>query len=210
MTSVVLHDYWRSSASYRVRIALELKGIGYERVATNLVVGEQRADDYLALNPQGFVPMLEIDGLKLTQSLAIVDYLDTAFPEPPLIPSDPQPRARALATALTIACDIHPLNNLRVLDYLGEQLAVDKGARDDWYRHWIVEGLAAIEASVAGSAPYLGGERPGIADLCLVPQLYNARRFDVDLTPYPTLVTADARSTALPAFGRAHPDAVRA
>lgn len=208
-TTIRLHDYWRSSASYRVRIALELKGVAYQLVPTNLVVGEQRGTDYLDQNPQGFVPMLDIDGLQLTQSLAIVDYLDTAFPERPLIPAEPAARARIMAMALAIACDVHPLNNLRVLDYLGERQGVDKDGRDQWVRHWISEGFDALEKMATGCDPYLDGERPGIADLCLVPQIYNARRFGVDLAPYPTLVAIDARLTVLPPFERAHPDAVR-
>ena len=152
--------------------------------------------------------MLEIDGLRLTQSLAIVEYLDLTRPEPALIPRDPSSRARAMALALAIGCDIHPLNNLRVLSYLGEA-GIDKDGRDRWYRHWVVEGLGPLEASAAGTLAFLGGDAPGIADLCLVPQLYNARRFDVDLTPYPTLVAVAARCVALPAFERAHPETVR-
>jgi maleylacetoacetate isomerase len=207
--TVRLFDFWRSSASYRVRIALNLKNVAYERVAVSLTDGAQRSGDNLDRNPQGFVPTLEIDGLQLTQSLAIIDYLDARHPEPPMVSSDPARRARTLAQALVIACDIHPLNNLRVLKYLGGPLGLDEATRNDWYRHWVVEGLAALEAMAAGSGTFLGGDAPDMADVCLVPQLYNARRFDTDLTPFPTLVRIDAAAQALPAFADAHPDAVK-
>ncbi|HEY1146678.1 MAG TPA: maleylacetoacetate isomerase, partial [Allosphingosinicella sp.] len=144
MTSPILFDYWRSSASYRVRIALNLKGVAYERVSINLAGGAQKEADYRARNPQGLVPMLEMDGLKLTQSLAIIDYLDAAIAEPPLLPADPGERAHVRALALAIACDIHPLNNLRVLQYLKRELDHSQDEVDDWYRHWIVTGLPAL------------------------------------------------------------------
>jgi len=205
--TVRLYDYFRSSACYRVRIALNLKGVAYEPVPTNLVEGAQRSAEYLEKNPQGFVPMLEIDGLKLTQSLAIIDYLDARFPEPRLLPGDPATRARELAMALTIACDVHPLNNLRILRYLKDGLDVPEPQRDDWYRHWVEEGFGALEV-MAGETRYLSGDAPGLADICLVPQMANARRFNVDLSAYPRLVAADAAATALPAFAAAHPDIV--
>ncbi|WP_067106970.1 maleylacetoacetate isomerase [Sphingopyxis granuli] len=209
MTSLVLHDYFRSSASYRVRIALNLKGLAYERVEISLIAGEQKSDSYLAQNAQGFVPLLVADGQTIIQSLAIIDWLDRAFPEPRLIPDDAMPRAVALAQAQVVACDIHPLNNLRVLKYLKRDLGLNEQTKDRWYRHWIIEGFDALEA-MAGEGTYLGGETPGIADCCLVPQMYNARRFDVPLDAYPRLVAIDAACTGLDAFQRAHPDAVKA
>lgn len=209
MTSLVLHDYFRSSASYRVRIALNLKGLAYERVEISLIAGEQKSDSYLAQNAQGFVPLLVADGQTIIQSLAIIDWLDRAFPEPRLIPDDAMPRAVALAQAQVVACDIHPLNNLRVLKYLKRDLGLNEQTKDRWYRHWIIEGFDALEA-MAGDGRYLGGETPGIADCCLVPQMYNARRFEVPLDAYPRLVAIDAACTGLDAFQRAHPDAVKA
>ena len=204
-----LHDYFRSSAAYRVRIALNLKRVVYDSAPVDLLAGEQRADDYVARNPQGLVPMLEIDGLELTQSLAIIDYLDARFPEPKLVPADPAARAKVLAMALVVACDIHPLNNLRVLRYLKEPLGIEQDARDAWYRHWIIQGLEALEALAAPHAgAFLFGDAPGLADICLVPQLYNARRFAVPLDAYPTLLRADASAAALDAFADAHPDRV--
>jgi maleylacetoacetate isomerase len=208
MTRPVLHDYFRSSAAYRVRIALGLKGIEYDRHAVNLVEGEQQAADYRALNPQGFVPMLEIDDLRLTQSLAIIVYLDQKYPEPPLMPRDPAAGAHVRAMAMTIACDIHPLNNLRVLKYL-TGLGIAQEQRDEWYRHWVTEGLEALEAMASPRAgAFLLGDTVSLADICLVPQLYNARRFSVPITPYPTLRRADESASALPAFAAAHPDRV--
>lgn len=207
MTKPVLFDYHRSSASYRVRIALNLKGVGYDRVPVNLLEGGQRSSDYRAVNAQAFVPTLDIDGHRLTQSLAIVSYLDSTRPEPPLLPSDPADAALVRAMALTVACDIHPLNNLRVLKYLKDELGQEQEARDNWYRHWVAEGLAALEAMAEGrSGRFLFGDSPTLADLCLVPQLFNARRFEVPLGPYPTLVRADSEAGRLDAFAAAHPD----
>jgi maleylacetoacetate isomerase len=208
MTRAILHDYFRSSAAYRVRIALNLKGVDYVRRPVNLVEGEQKTGDYRALNPQGFVPMLEIDDLRLTQSLSIMVYLDQKYPEPLLMPRDPADGAHVRAMALAIACDSHPLNNLRVLKYL-TKLGIEQDQRDEWYRHWVAEGLEALEAMAAPRAgAFLFGDAPTIADVCLVPQLYNARRFDVPLAPYPTLRRADETASALPAFAAAHPDRV--
>lgn len=204
---LVLHDYWRSSASYRVRIALALKALPYERVAVNLLAGEQREDANRVVNPQGFVPTLVADGVALAQSLAIIDWLDTAAPEPRLIPIEPMARARAWAQALAIAADIHPLNNLRVLKRLKTQFAAKQEAIDDWYRHWVAEGLDALEL-MAEEGPFLGGEAPGLADVCLVPQLYNARRFEMDVTRWPKLAMTEAACQALPAFQEGHPDRV--
>lgn len=205
--TVRLYDYFRSSACYRVRIALNLKQIDYEAVDTSLVDGAHRDPAYLARNPQGFVPMLEIGDQKITQSLAIIDWLDSYRPAPRLVPDTPDARARQMALALTIACDIHPLNNLRVLKYLGDPLGLDEAARDAWYRHWIMAGFDALEAMADPASPFLGGETPDIADICLVPQMFNARRFATPLDAYPTLVRIDAACTALDAFARAHPDA---
>lgn len=208
--TVRLYDYWRSSACYRVRIALNLKGIAYEAVDTSLIDNAHQADAYRAKNPQGLVPMLEIDGLRQTQSLAIVDYLDAKVADPPFVPKDAAARSHVLAMALVIAADVHPVNNLRILRYLGRELNVAEPARDEWYRHWVREGLGALEVMAADAGAFLSGETPGIADLCLVPQMYNARRFGVDLAPYPILTRIDAACTALDAFARAHPDAVKA
>ena len=207
MPGAILHDYFRSSAAYRVRIALNLKRVDYERRPVNLLEGEQRSDDYRALNPQGFVPMLEIDGLRLTQSLAILVYLDQKFPDPPLMPADPAAGARVRAMALSVACDIHPLNNLRVLKYLKNELGHSQADVDGWYRHWVAEGLAALEAMASPRAgKFLFGDEPTLADICLVPQMFNARRFDVPLDDYPTLLRADENATAIEAFAAAHPD----
>jgi len=207
MSRAILHDYFRSSAAYRVRIALNLKGVDYDSRPVNLAEGAQKSAEYRALNPQGFVPMLEIDGLKLTQSLSIIMYLATRFPEPPLLPADPGEAAHVRGMALAIACDIHPLNNLRVLKYLKGELGQSQEVADAWYRHWISEGLAPLEAVAAPRAgAFLFGDSPTIADICLVPQLYNARRFNVPLDAYPTLLRADASASALDAFAAAHPD----
>ena len=207
MTQAILHDYYRSSAAYRVRIALNLKGMEYESRPVNLAEGEQKASSYRALNPQGFVPMLEIDDHRLTQSLAIIAYLDQTRRDPPLLPADPADQAHVRAMALTIACDIHPLNNLRVIKYLGGPLQQGQDVRDKWYAHWITEGFEALEAMAAQrSGGFLFGNSPSLADVCLVPQMYNARRFNVPLDSYPTLVRADASANALPAFAEAHPD----
>ena len=209
MTKPVLYDYFRSSAAYRVRIALNLKGIDYESVPVNLAEGAQKEAGYRARNPQGFVPMLEMEGQRLTQSLAIIDWLDATVPEPRLVPADPAARAQALALALAIACDSHPLNNLRVLKYLGGPLGQDEETRNAWYAHWIAEGFAALETLAAPRAgPFLFGDAPGIADVCLVPQMFNARRFAVPLDDFPTLVRADAEACQLDAFAAAHPDKV--
>ena len=209
MTQPLLHDYFRSSAAYRVRIALNLKGVDYDRHSVNLAAGGQKAPAYRALNPQGFVPMLEIDGLKLTQSLAIAVYLDQKFPEPPLMPRDPADGAHVRALAMTVACDIHPLNNLRVLKYLSGELNASQDQCDDWYAHWVTEGLAALEALAAPRAgAFLFGDTPSLADVCLVPQLYNARRFAVPISPYPALRRADESASAHPAFAAAHPDLI--
>ena len=207
MSRPILFDYFRSSAAYRVRIALNLKGVDYEQRQVDLRAGDQRSADYRALNPQGLVPMLEIDGHRLTQSLAIINYLDLRYPNQPLIPASAAERAHVVAMALTIACDIHPLNNLRVLNYLKGELGHSQEEADAWYAHWITEGLTALEAMASPRAgDFLFGNGPTGADVCLVPQLYNARRFNVPLDDYPTLLRADANAAKLEAFARAHPD----
>jgi maleylacetoacetate isomerase len=207
MARPILHDYYRSSAAYRVRIALNLKGVDYESRPVDLLHGQQRSNAYLAINPQGLIPTLEIDGQRLTQSLAIINYLDIRYPSPPLIPSVAAERAHVVALAMTIACDIHPLQNLRANKYLEEQLGVSHENRLAWDAHWIREGLAALEALAAPKAgKFLWGNGPTGADVCLVPQLYNARRFNVPLDDFPTLLRAEASSNELEAFAAAHPD----
>lgn len=201
---MILHDFPLSSASYRVRIVLGLKGLVYEKRSYVLRAGEQRAPEYLEVNPAGLVPALEMHDLRLGQSLAIIEYLDTIHPDPRMIPTDPIARARAMEMALTIACDIHPINNLRVLQYLEQEMVQAKAALDNWYRHWVEQGFATLEALLPDT-PYAGGESPNIVDACLVPQMYNARRFSVDLTPFPRLTAIADRANALPAFANAAP-----
>ena len=204
-----LYDYFRSSAAYRVRIALNLKGVVPERAFVHLRRNVQRSDDYLALNPQGLVPMLVADdGAVLTQSLAIVEYLDEAYPAPPLLPAAPTERARVRGIALEIACDIHPLNNLRVLQYLKNTLGVSEEQKDAWYKYWIDVGLEALETRLARDAAtgrFCHGDTPTLADICLVPQLANARRMNNDVAPYPTLTRIEAAAISLPAFVDAAP-----
>ena len=207
MSRIILYDYYRSSACYRVRIALNLKGVDYEKRAVNLLDSEQRSDDYRTLNPQGLVPMLEIDGHRLTQSLAIINYLDLRFANQPLLPASAAERAHVVAMAMTVACDIHPLNNLRVLKYLKGELGHSQEEIDRWYAHWINEGFPALEALAARRAgKFLFGDAPTGADVCLIPQLYNARRYNVPLDSYPTLLRAEENANKLEAFAAAHPD----
>jgi maleylacetoacetate isomerase len=208
VAETLLFDYWRSSASYRVRIALNLKGIAYDVVSTDLVGAAHKRAEYVARNPQGLVPMLSIDGHDLTQSLAIIDYLDAKYPDPPMVSSDPAERARTLAQALLIAADIHPLNNLRILKYLKNELGHGQEAIDDWYRHWIVEGFTALEA-MAPESGLFGGAQPNLADVCLVPQMYNARRFETPLQAFPKLARIDAALRGIEAFAKAAPEAVK-
>ncbi|MGP0057953.1 MAG: maleylacetoacetate isomerase [Beijerinckiaceae bacterium] len=201
--------FFRSSAAYRCRIALNLKGLSCRFHAVNLRDHEQRTASYLSRNPQGLVPMLEIDGRVLTQSLAIIEWLEECHPSPALLPSDPFERAEVRAFALAIACDLHPLNNTRVLDYLKERLGQDQTAIAEWYRHWTQSCLIACEELVVRAGrtnPYCFGKVPGLADICLVPQLFNARRFNCDLDAMPTLVAIDRACGELPAFAEAHPD----
>ncbi len=205
-----LYSYFRSSAAYRVRIALGIKGLDYRIVPIHLLKGggEQHSADYLRRNPEGLVPALADGGHVLTQSLAIMEYLDEAYAGAPLLPADPLARARTRALALLIACDIHPLNNLRVLRWLAHEMRVDKDVRDAWYRHWIEIGFQALEARL--QSPDTGlcchGDTPGMADCCLVPQVYNAQRYDMDLSAYPTVARIAAHCETLPAFQAAHPD----
>ena len=204
-----LYNYFRSSAAYRVRIALGLKGIEYDYLPVHLAKGEQQADAYRALNRQSLVPTLVDGDTVVPQSLAIIEYLDEVHPDPPLLPATPAGRARVRAIALTIACDIHPLNNLRVLRYLTRTLGLGDVVKDAWYRHWIDLGLAALEAQLAAetaTATFCDGDEPTLADVCLVPQLANARRASIVLDAYPTLTRIDANCRALDAFARAAPD----
>ncbi len=208
-----LFTYFRSSAAWRVRIGLNLKGIPYEAVPVHLLKdgGQQHGKEFRAANPLGLVPALQTDdGAVLTQSLAIIEWLEETHPEPPLLPREPLLRAQVRAFALTIACDIHPIDNLRVLRYLKRQMGQKQPAIDDWYRHWLIEGLPALEAMLArhgGDGPFCFGASPGLAELVLVPQLANARRVDRRLDAYPLLLRADAAARDLPAFAAAAPSA---
>ena len=206
-----LYDYWRSSASYRVRIALNLKGLAYEQVPIHLARdgGEQQQAEFLALNPQGLVPVLQHGERLVRQSLAIIEYLDEVQSSPPLLPRSARDRARVRGLAQLVACDIHPLCNLRVLGYLERELGAGEEARLAWMHHWMASGLAAFEAQVfehPSTGDYCEGEMPGLADCCLVPQLYNARRHGLDLSAYPNLCRIDATCNALPAFDAAQPE----
>ena len=207
MSDVVFHEYWRSSAAYRVRIVLNLKGITYRSVQLDLSQGENQRDDYYSLNPQGLVPTLQIDGHVLTQSLAIIDYLDATHKHPPMVSSDPLRRSRTLAQALTIAADIHPVQNMRILNALRSDFGASEEQVRLWVQRWIAAGFAALEETAPDGALF-GGDMPDLADVCLVPQMYNARRFELDLAPYPRLVAIDAAARALDPVARAAPEAV--
>jgi len=205
---VKLYSYFRSSAAYRVRIALNLKKLPYEMVPIHLTKdgGRQHTPEFRAINPQARVPALEVSsGEVLTQSLAIIEYLDDVHPEPPLLPTDALDRAKSRAIAQMIACDIHPLNNLIALQYLKRQLKHEQSEIDAWYHHWIIEGFRALEA-VLEPAPYACGANVTIADICLVPQVANARRYKVPLDQFPKIVAVDAACLKLPAFDRARPE----
>ena len=207
-----LYTYFRSSAAYRVRIALNLKGIAYDSIPVHLLQdgGQQLLPAYRAVNPSALVPALDDDGAILTQSLAILEYLEETRPGVPLLPADPLERARVRALALAIACDAHPLMNLRVLKYLKNTLGLSDEAKQEWYRHWMAEGLAAVEALLAqgdpaGTGLFCHGDSPTMADCCLVPQVFNAQRFAIDLAPYPRVARIHAHCAGLPAFIAAHP-----
>lgn len=205
-----LYTYFRSSAAYRVRIALNLKGLDYQAVPVHLLRegGQHLMDDYLTINPSGLVPALQDDRMTLTQSMAIIEYLDEVYPLAPLLPKDAVGRARVRELAQIIACDIHPVNNLRVLKYLVKHLGQSEEAKTDWYRHWVIEGLRSLEAHLArnlGTGRFCHGDTPTIADCFLVPQVFNARRFDIDVDAYPTIARIDALCVDLPAFKAAHP-----
>lgn len=205
-----LYSYFRSSAAYRVRIALGLKGLDFDLHPLHLLRhgGEQHQPQYRRLNPEGLVPTLVDDGIVLTQSLAIMEYLDEAYSPAVLLPADAPGRARVRSLALQVACDIHPLNNLRVLRWLAHELKLDQAVRDTWYRHWISIGFDALEANL--QSPHTGscchGDTPGLADCCLVPQVYNARRYDMDLTAWPAIQRIAAHCEDLPAFRAARPE----
>ena len=203
-----LYTYFRSSASYRVRIALNLKAAPHTLAAVNLFKGEQRNEAYAAENPQKLVPALNHDGLILSQSLAIIDYIDAIHPEPPIYPDAPEERALVQSMALIIGCEIHPLDNLRVLKYLKNELTQPQDAVDTWYRHWITEGFAALEEIVArhGGDAFCYGDSPTLADIFLVPQMYNARRFETDLSAFPRLVAIDKHLQTLKPFLDAVPE----
>ena len=202
-----LHNYFRSSASFRVRIALALKGLAYEYVPVHLARGDHKQAAYASLVPDALVPMLEVDGLRLSQSMAIIEYLDETRPNPPLLPAAAADRARVRALAQSIACEIHPLNNLRVLKYLTKTLALDEERKNTWYRHWVREGLESFERQLAQgpSSRYCFGDTPTLADCCLVPQIFNGRRFDVSFEGLPRTMAAFDACMALPAFDQAQP-----
>lgn len=202
-----LHGYWRSTAAWRVRLALAAKGLAYDSVAVNLLDNEQRGQGHLALNSQGLVPVLEHDGVVLTQSLAIIEYLDELFPDPPLLPADPANRARARAAALIVAAEVHPLGNLRVQRWLRDEMGQDDAAVSGWLHHWMADGLAALEAMAQQfGGRCLIGDDISIADLALVPQLYNARRFNLSITRYPRLQACEAMVAKQPWAGIARPE----
>ncbi|PJJ06674.1 maleylacetoacetate isomerase [Janthinobacterium sp. 67] len=202
-----LYSFFNSSTSYRVRIALALKGLPYDYAGVNLRGGEQGQDAYRALSPAGIVPVLVDGDTSMTQSLAIIDYLDRQYPEPRLIPDDSLLRARVLEIAQTIACEIHPINNIRVLKYLSGKLGVTEEAKNDWYKHWVDEGLAAVEQLLAQlpAGPYCAGDQPTLADCCLVPQVANAMRMGCDLTRFTRILAIYEHCVAQPAFILAAP-----
>ncbi|SIR36923.1 maleylacetoacetate isomerase [Pseudacidovorax sp. RU35E] len=205
---IKLHNYFRSSASFRVRIALQLKGLAYDYVPVHIARGDHKAAPYAQISADQLVPLLETDdGQRFSQSMAIIEYLDELHPEPPLLPRDVAARAHVRALAQSIACEIHPLNNLRVLKYLVRDLKVSEEAKNDWYRHWVRDGLVAFERQLAASPEgrFCWGDTPTLADCCLVPQIFNARRFDSDLSGLPRTMAAFDACMELPAFQAAQP-----
>lgn len=203
-----LYDYFRSSAAYRVRIVMNLKGVEAERVYVNLAKGDQHDPAFRALSPVGLVPVLEHDGRRIHQSAAIIGYLDALHREPPIHPADPYGRARVEGIALSMLADMHPLTNLRVLNFVEHGIGAGKEGRTKWIAHWVHVGLEALETRLAAepeTGSFCHGDSPTLADACLVPQLFFARRFDLDLGPYPTLIRIDEACNALPAFAAAHP-----
>lgn len=203
-----LYTYFRSSAAFRVRIALNLKGLDYQPTFVHLAKGEHRKPEYAAVNPQALVPTLEENGRLLTQSLAILEYLEETHPQPPLLPQDPFARARVRSLALLIACEIHPLNNLRTLRHLKNSLGQSEEQVNGWYRHWVADGLAKLEAELQnpGTGHFCHGKTPTIADCCLVPQIFNAKRYQCELGPYPAVMRVFDACMQLDAFVRAQPD----
>ena len=202
-----LYTYFRSSAAFRVRIALNLKGLKYEPVFVHLAKGEHRQPQYAQVNPQALLPTLELDdGTRLTQSLAIIEWLEEKHPTPPLLPKEPFARARVRSLSYLVASEIHPLNNLRVLQHLKRALGQTQDEIDTWYRYWIADGLAKLEAELAGSSgKFCHSDSPGMADCCLVPQIFNAKRYSSDLAPYPTTMRVFDNCMKLEAFDRAQP-----
>lgn len=204
-----LYTFFRSSAAFRVRIALNLKGLRYESIPKAFARHEHRSADYLAVNPQGLIPALDVGDAVLSQTLAIIEYLEETHPTPAFLPADAVARAQVRSMALAIACDIHPLNNLRVLNYLRKELKQDDDGVNTWYRHWITAGFAGLEQQAhqfSRSGRYCHGDAVSLADICLVPQVFNARRFDTDLSPFPTLVKISSHLESLPAFAAARPE----
>lgn len=206
---MLLYSYYRSSAAYRVRIALELKGLAYDYVAVNLLRAQQKSGDYLARNPQGLVPALETDeGALIAQSVAIMEWLEETYPTPALLPRDPLQKARVRSMVNSIACDVHPLNNMSVTNYLQNPLGVSPERVGQWYARWVDRGFEAIEIALAVSGGLCCfGDEPTLADACLIPQVYNALRFEVDVAGYPNIMRVWEHCNTLDAFARAHPDA---
>ncbi|WP_269715200.1 maleylacetoacetate isomerase [Caulobacter sp. NIBR2454] len=205
--NLILHNYWRSSASFRVRIALHLKGLEFEQKGVNLAGGGQKSEAFMALNPQGFVPALEVDGKVITQSLAILEWLEDTYPEPPLLPDEDDERALVRAMAMVIACDIHPLNNLRVLNSLRADFGADDEQVKAWVARWVAPGFEVLDGMIAKHGQgWCYGDTPGLADCYLIPQVYNASRFGVDLAPYPHIREVAAEAVEHAAFAAAHPD----
>lgn len=208
MTKIILHDYWRSTASYRVRLALNLKGVDFELRSVNLLDGDHKQAPYIDQNPMGLVPTLSVGDSQLTQSLAIIDYLDATYPYPAMVPKDPIKRSHTLAQALIVAADIHPINNMAIGNYLKEHFGVDQDGVVKWMHHWMKRGFDALEQQAPQNGLF-GGTSPNLADLCLIPQLYNARRFTMDLKDYPKLTRIDRQCAELEAFQKSTPEQVK-